>query len=844
MQMKRIAMVGTDKNHYSKNLMNFKMNKRFLTADLRVVFICLGFFTQMLLSECPHLCECKWKSGKESVICLNANISSVPQHLEAGTQVLDLTGNNLVTVKHNEFARAGLPNLQKVYISKCRLRNLERYAFRSLINLVELDISYNVLTSIPSHTFDSIPELRDLKLSGNPITRILNHAFIHLRQLVKLELSDCKINTIEDEAFHGLERSLEWLKLDNNKLQKVQSKSITILENLHGLELANNPWNCSCTLRPLRQWMLRKNIPFGVPPMCSSPERVSSKPWDKLQLDEFACAPEILAINPIAHGVEGKNVTMACRIAGVPEPTVRWILKNKVIANLSGTPYSNGKKLYIVHLTNGSSDLTILTVDLQDAGVYVCSAENKAGRAEASVTLGVSQRPSHSPLTGISVIVSLVTAGLLALLGFVVVVWVYSLRSKRTLEWRKRKCGRVQENYEKIELNHKVPGSSSTLAMQQEVVDRRHGDYRLIPGADNNDQVEKDKEGNSQTVAAPVANGNNNEGQVPSSWSTNGSMITSETKWESQELSLLETEDSNNPRKDANGRDDCPKIYNSMSGTYNYVLDQQSSHVSSSSLSCHFMRKQPYDSLSLRTSGNHVMTGDNDDEEAKGEEISAKNCIELKSHRQLDDLKSRRDSVECSYSTTLRCGNFSSTSDVYCTLPRKISDIYRRKYSCPATESQSPLLPGSSRESGDGFDEGGVYTSVRRFSDPHKNPIGRESFKSSSYMNLVNVNSENTNTLPISTYYDENGTYSIYDYHANQLKKFLEEYRSLQKELTKMKETCENIGKKCTTLVNSPNSNHQQLPQQDNSNNRCVIIPNYLSDSCDFDNDNIKVRNS
>lgn len=34
---------------------------------------------------------------------------------------------------------------------------------------------------------------------------------------------------------------------------------------------------------------------------------------------------------------------------------------------------------------------------------------------------------------------------------------------------------------------------------------------------------------------------------------------------------------------------------------------------------------------------------------------------------------------------------------------------------------------------------------------------------------------------------------SAYDYHAAKLERFLEEYRTLQKELTKMKETCDNL---------------------------------------------------
>lgn len=39
--------------------------------------------------ECPSVCECKWKSGKESVICANAKtkLTEIPSGLDPGTQV-------------------------------------------------------------------------------------------------------------------------------------------------------------------------------------------------------------------------------------------------------------------------------------------------------------------------------------------------------------------------------------------------------------------------------------------------------------------------------------------------------------------------------------------------------------------------------------------------------------------------------------------------------------------------------------------------------------------------------------------------------------------------------------
>lgn len=454
------------------------------------------------MADCPHLCECKWKSGKESVICLNANLTAVPLQLDAGTQVLDLSLNNLVSIKNDEFSQAGLLNLQKIFLARCKLRTLDKYSFRNLINLVELDLSYNMLTSVPSHVFPSVPEVRELKLSGNPIQRLVSEAFVKVPQLVRLELADCKISNIELAAFNGLEKSLEWLKLDKNRLTEVNYKSLTILQSLHGLDLAGNPWNCSCNLRPLREWMLRNNIPFGIPPVCQYPKRLQGKSWDKLDLDEFACVPEIFAYEAKTHGVEGKNVTMTCRIAGVPEPSVRWLLKNKVISNLSSTSYSSGKKLYVVQLQKNASDLTILAADLQDAGVYVCAAENKAGRAEASVTLAVSRKPQENTLTSKVLIVSVVSAIFLVLGTCMVAVCFWTLKKKQTRKWGRRECRR-EENYEKIEMNHKGGNLNGKIGQSSvSVVEsiRRNGDYRVVPGADTDQEGDEEEDATETSI--------------------------------------------------------------------------------------------------------------------------------------------------------------------------------------------------------------------------------------------------------------------------------------------------------------------------------------------------------
>ncbi|XP_065158435.1 uncharacterized protein kek3 isoform X2 [Atheta coriaria] len=825
--------------------------------------VLLGFWLRVLVADCPRLCECKWKSGKESVICLSANLSVVPMHLDAGTQILDLTANNLVAIKHDEFSQAGLLNLQKIYVSKCRLKTIDRYAFRNLINLVELDLSYNALAAVPSHALDSIPELRELKLSGNPIQRVGHDAFVHVPQLVRLEMSDCKISSIETRAFKGLDRSLEWLKLDKNKLVDVGASSLTILENLHGLELAGNPWNCSCGLRPLREWMVRRNVPYGIPPVCQQPKRLQARPWDKLDLDEFACVPEIFAYDSKAHGIEGRNVTMTCRITGIPEPNVRWMLKNKVIANLSGTPYSNGKKLYIVHLENSSSDLTILAADVQDAGVYVCAAENKAGRVEASVTLAVSRKPPDGPLGSKALLISVIAGVLFVLSVCLVSLCVFTLRKKNMNRWRNRTCRSGEDDYEKIEMGRKPAENANGRVNTGELalVSRKNGDYRVVPGADTDQEQEEDDDDPNHAAAKKQ--------RETTFWNPPLHDTKIETQWDSGDRLIDNQEDLHIPRRSKlstpETRDDLMKNPTLTSGTYNaYQMPSTSTGRTLPSLPISQRSKTKEPTIYTSTFSTDLSSL------LESDEKKYPDLIENSPNKSNNNFVPTKANSEG--------GSVNDINELFCTLPRKRALAHNSRYT--STDSQSPLLADSRYGSSGGESSS---SSSRRLSDPHKYPNLNKTRvnhanqgRSNSYMNLTGDTRQRTSVPPSpireremsalqagnctplldiaalehriaiarqptpspSNPQPQTTNLNTYDYHAAQLERFLEEYRTLQKELTRMKETCDNMRQDKyldpmhNSLPVSPSTSEQLKPTSPNSNN-----PGALSTVNNFDSD-------
>ena len=82
---------------------------------------------------CPDACTCKWKGGKPTVECVNASLRAVPRSLDGDTQVLDLSDNPGLgpVLGAGMFAdRAGLPNLQKVYLAGCEVEEVEDHCFR------------------------------------------------------------------------------------------------------------------------------------------------------------------------------------------------------------------------------------------------------------------------------------------------------------------------------------------------------------------------------------------------------------------------------------------------------------------------------------------------------------------------------------------------------------------------------------------------------------------------------------------------------------------------------------------------------------------------------------------
>ncbi|XP_017108836.2 uncharacterized protein kek1 [Drosophila bipectinata] len=385
------------------------------------------------LSTCQTVCACKWKGGKQTVECIDRHLIQIPEHIDPNTQVLDMSGNKLQTLSNEQFIRANLLNLQKLYLRNCKIGEIERETFKGLTNLVELDLSHNLLVKVPSLALGHISSLRELTLASNHIHKIEAQAFANTPSLHKLDLSHCDIQTISPQAFSGLQ-GLTLLRLNGNKLSELLPKTIETLSRLHGIELHDNPWLCDCRLRDTKLWLMQRNIPYPVSPICSGgPERIIDRTFADLHVDEFACRPEML---PISHYVEtamGENASITCRARAIPAANINWYWNGRLLANNSA--FTAYQRIHMFEQVEGGfekrSKLVLTNAQETDSSEFYCVAENRAGMAEANFTLHVSMRAAGMASLGSGQIVGL-SAALVALIVFALgVAMCLLLRVKR-----------------------------------------------------------------------------------------------------------------------------------------------------------------------------------------------------------------------------------------------------------------------------------------------------------------------------------------------------------------------------------------------------------------------------
>lgn len=398
------------------------------------VVVLFAFTTNMATSDSDWeancgVCRCLWKLGKKSADCSGTAIGTVPKDLSSELQVIDLSNNFIPKLYEAEFMNANLQNLHKLFVRNNSIEEVHARALQGLHILIELDLSHNSIRHLQPGTFAGLVKLRTVILNNNRIDRLEDRLFESLEHLHKIEFKNNQIHRVGLNVFVNLP-ALQSINLDLNRLSLLRRETFAKLDRLKDLSLTENPWNCTCELRPFRDFAIDRNL-YTMPTSCYGPRDLAGKHWNEVDSKRFACRPKIISPRPATYLTAAKdNVTLTCRVRGSPME-IHWLFNKRNInlndkrikvATYSEAARANGRETNEIF----TSDLTIVNLRSSDKGTYVCKALNPGGHDEADIIFDISSEVFEGNLlantsSNLFIIVALVAIGLLLVLIIVMI---------------------------------------------------------------------------------------------------------------------------------------------------------------------------------------------------------------------------------------------------------------------------------------------------------------------------------------------------------------------------------------------------------------------------------------
>lgn len=275
---------------------------------------------------CPSACVCTSQSP-ESGLNINCqerklhNISelnpkpSIPKKLH-------LTGNYLQVIYKTDLAEYS--SLELLHLGNNRIAVIQEGVFENLTNLRRLYLNGNYLEVLSQSLFVGLQSLQYLYLEYNIIKDILPETFNSLHNLQLLFLNNNLLRSLPDNVFGGT--MLTRLNLRNNHFSYLPVSGV--LDQLSAfiqIDLQENPWDCTCNIVALKNWMELSSTSVVVNEItCDSPSKHAGRLLRSLH--NGAICPEPSEVPAVQYGTPTKAST---------------IRSTGTAANISSSPYSS-----------------------------------------------------------------------------------------------------------------------------------------------------------------------------------------------------------------------------------------------------------------------------------------------------------------------------------------------------------------------------------------------------------------------------------------------------------------------------------------------------------------------
>ncbi|XP_010184434.1 PREDICTED: leucine-rich repeat-containing protein 70 [Mesitornis unicolor] len=286
-----------------KGLFSDLLSVRYLTLQRnRLSVLGSGTFLGMISLQTLNLANNKISRISDSAF----------HHLE-NLAYLFLEGNNLTLVPSNAIGR--LKNLERLSLSHNPIGSIHPFAFKGLNKLRYLSLKNIKLKYIAVNGFFGLNNLSQLILNYNDLENINSSTFALLNNLMYLQLDRNKITSIGNGTFEKMGQSLKILSLAFNNIAELQPEVLKPLVSLTHLQVNYNPWNCSCKMLGLLNWLSLS--PISVKIYCQNPLSMRGRPLHYIKWTQFAKCSSLTA-NPEAAWSLGS--------AGVPHSTTTLLM--------------------------------------------------------------------------------------------------------------------------------------------------------------------------------------------------------------------------------------------------------------------------------------------------------------------------------------------------------------------------------------------------------------------------------------------------------------------------------------------------------------------------------------
>lgn len=244
---------------------------------------------------------------------------------------LDLSSNQITNISENSFQ--GLILLERLYLYSNQIKAIHPKAFDGMDHLLELKLQGNMLTSIPTLAMPGLllldlrfnhlptlgpsdiklPNLESLKLGGVGLTSLNAELISNLKNLHELDLSGNQLETLpavlkESHALIHLNLAsnpmgplniddlqnlgeLQELDISSLSLQSIPEELSQYFPHLRKLTIAENPFNCLCTLAWFPRWLRAQSITLErtEETRCHFPPIIAGKVLERLDHRDFGC---------------------------------------------------------------------------------------------------------------------------------------------------------------------------------------------------------------------------------------------------------------------------------------------------------------------------------------------------------------------------------------------------------------------------------------------------------------------------------------------------------------------------------------------------------------------------